>query len=82
MFYDEAMQKFREEYEKDKDTKTHLIHENKEMIIEFFPQLDDNLIQYCVIKDKKDSGINNTVGYVDNLNINLLLSNNWELMEE
>ena len=82
MFYDEAMQKFREEYEKDKDTKIHLIHEDEEMIVEFFPQLDNNLIQYCVIKDKEDSGLNNTVGYISKLNIDMLLSNNWSLIEE
>ena len=77
MFYDEAMQKFREEYEKDKNTKSCLKYDDDWLITEFIPQLEDGLIQYCIVGGKYSNETNNNVGYLDHLNIDLLLSDKW-----
>ena len=84
MYFDEVMQKFREVYKKNKETKAYLVHDDNGMIVEFFPQLEDELIQYHIVKDSdiKRADLNNTVGYVDHLNTDLLLSNNWSFCEE
>lgn len=81
MFYDEAMQKFREAYKKDKNTKSYLRCDDDGLITEFIPQLDDKTIQYHIVGGEYHNETNNNVGYVDHLNIDLLLSDKWIFIE-
>lgn len=81
MFYDEVMNKYRGIYQKDKDTKAYLVHEDEKGAVEFFPQLEDDIIQYSVVEGDFEA-TNNSVGYVDHLSLHLLLSDKWSLIEK
>lgn len=84
MFYEKALIKFRENY---KEKNIHLLFNNGDEKIEFFPELNgyDIIIgiQYHVISSKNNNiGTNNTVGYLDHLPFDLLTQDKWSLVEE
>lgn len=62
---------------KNKNTKSYLRYDDDGLITDFIPQLEDGLIQYCIVGGKYGNETNNNVGYVDHLNIDLLLSDKW-----
>lgn len=84
MFYEEVLNEFRNNY---KEKNIHLLFNNGDEKIEFFPELNGydviTSIQYHVISSKNNNiGTNNTVGYLDHLPFDLLTEDNWSLIEE